>query len=157
MTLQRHPLDASVLKKGDYISPQRCEMIVGVDRKLRDYPLALVKLMDQIRDLLLREGKEWVLRTEKDGIRILVDSEAAVFTGKVRFRQGMRVMARAHRSALAVDTSNLTQLENKDHAHQLDVNGKVLQAVRVAKKLALRAHRRKTPKLVTTGDDGDES
>jgi hypothetical protein len=90
-----YPLDVTLLKKGEWISPSRCEEIHGVKREddFPRYQLETVKLAKKIEDLSDQTGRLLVCKCERLGIRILEDEsnpDYAERTRKTAFRKVLR-------------------------------------------------------------------
>ena len=118
----KYPLDVSQLEKGDYIPPEMCEEIVNVKRDCREYPMAVLKLKNEILLLCEAENKIFSARVYKDGVKIHEDGEASVYhssamtNAKKKHRRNLNDMVRR------VDRMNLdvAQLQTHDRCIMLE-------------------------------------
>ena len=136
----RWPVDYESLKKGDSIPAERLEKIIGLNRDNPKYSLALMALKQTIQDALEDLGYVWTLAIVKNDIRILTDAEASEYNHR-SLLNGMAKMFRAQYRNMAVDQTLLTEDQAKDHARRIEVDGRLIQAIRAE---------RKTPKLLDT-------
>ena len=87
------------LKPGDVISRATVETAYNANER-RDpvgFQLVMLRAMEDLRKHLRRlHQRELSIRIQADGLVILTDVEAADYNPK-RFRDGMRLMRRAHR------------------------------------------------------------
>lgn len=150
MSITRYPLDFDALKKGDYIPPERIEEIfqIKLEDDIKAFHLKLLGLKEQIEDRLWARGETATIKIEKDGVRILLDSEAADYNEE-SFNQALRKAGKAHHRNLHVNVGLLEdEKQLKQHERTLEVQGLVLQAIsETHKKLRLHAAKRTTPGL----------
>ena len=97
------------LKPGDIISRTAVETGYSANER-RDpvgFQLVMLRAMQDLQKHLRRlHQRELSIRIQAEGLVILTDVEAADYNPK-RFRDGMRLMRRAHRRLMAVDASKL--------------------------------------------------
>lgn len=142
-----HPFDVSTLKKGDNLLPAFCEQVTRVKRSDRNYSFALMKLKATIEQTRDNMGMPLVLTIRKDGIRVLTDEEASVYT-RGRFNQGEKLLVRAHHRGMCVDVGNIPADSAKEHMRGLEVQSKKLQAlIQVDTEMVLTPHKRQSPTL----------
>lgn len=146
MTTTRYPLDVNALGKGDYISLEDCEKILGKKREADPdkYRLALLGLKDLIVRELTRSGRVLTVNIHHDGIRICTDSEAAEYN-KSRFALSVRSMTDATIRNQHVDDAELTEEQRAAHRQELVKMAAVTSATIGALKtcrLGAQAHKR---------------
>lgn len=109
----RHPLDFDALQQGDYISPSQVTDATkrvgeanppppGTDsfrHRMLELRTAIINHMRQI-------GREWTVKCEGHGLRILTDPEALAYNPK-RFAAGKRTMVGANRRLRGINPANL--------------------------------------------------
>jgi hypothetical protein len=97
------------LKPGDIISRAAVETGYSANER-RDpvgFQLVMLRAMQDLQKHLRKiHQRELSIRIQAEGLVILTDVEAADYNPK-RFRDGMRLMRRAHRRLMAVDASKL--------------------------------------------------
>jgi hypothetical protein len=148
---ERYPIDYDTLNKGDTIPAARIERITGKTRTDLNYALACMALKERIETDLWKLGKPWTLKQQGEDIVVLTDAEAAEYNDR-RFKQDLRSMGRRLQHQLSVDVAQLDDDQRADHLRAVEVNGKIMQAVAVAKKqIRLEAHQRQTPRLESAG------
>jgi hypothetical protein len=144
-----HPVDVLTLRKGEWLSPDRCEAIVGVRRIHESYRLKLLALGSVI-------AKQWsdyrdeivTIKCERDGLLICTDDQA-VDENRKRRRANVRGLERAHVRQAGVDTSNLSTKELRElHERECVIGAAFLVGGRREQGAALSAHRRSTPNLI---------
>ena len=118
------------IQPGDIITRQQVEQAEG--RSERKDPIGFQLVMLRVREELIKHlkgihGRELTVRILADGLHVLDDATAAQYNPK-RFRDGMRLMRKAHRRLMAVDQSRLTPQQREDltttickQAHQLSM------------------------------------
>lgn len=149
-----HPFDVMTLSKGDWLSPDRCEAVIGVRRDRPQYRLKMLALAEEIARLWHRERSEVVTLTqERDGLLICTDDQA-VMVNKERRVQHVRGLERSLVRQGGVDTTKLSTDEHRSlHERELVVGSAFLSAGRKAVRAALKPKVRETPGLpeVKTG------
>jgi hypothetical protein len=137
------------LSKGDYISPTEIEEITNTVQSTPAYQFALMGLKGQIEKSLRSLGRPATLKAEANGLRILTDSEAAVYNPR-RSDLARHQLFLSHRRNLEVDDTNLSETERQEHYRRLEVQGKYVSALqKVERQLRVEPTKRKTPGLKT--------
>jgi hypothetical protein len=146
-----HPFDCSTLKKGDNLLPEFCESVTRCKRSDKGYSFALLKLKATIESTRANMGTPLVLTIRKDGIRVLTDEEAAVYT-RGRFKQGEKQLIVSHGRGMTVDLGNVPSDSAKEHVRGLELQSKKLQAIiRTEEEFTLAPHKRQVPTLEPEG------
>lgn len=130
MSTEKHPFDFDELKKGDTFAPDVLEQITNHQRDTKEYAFAVMHLREQIEDELEARGRPVVVASVKNNLTILTDEEAQKYTAE-RFAAAQRAMCRAHRRAMIIDRTNLSQEADGRHQRQLQVQGAKLAAISV--------------------------
>lgn len=144
MAVDYYPLDFDVLGKGDSFTPIQLEEITGKKRDTKEYQFAVLQLCQRIMRELSERGNPVTAALRRDCLCILTDEEASIHNAK-RFRANVRGLFRSHTRNMAVDSSQLGAESRKQHERAIAVNGAVLVAMKEARQLAIREHRRSTP------------
>ena len=147
-------IDVHHLQKGDYLSPTEIEEITGEMEGTREYQFALMQLRQEIEHGLRCLGRPATIKTEGSGLRVLTDSEAAVYNARhgdlARFK-----LFRAFRRNQAVDEANLSNPERQAHYRTLEVQGKYVQALKqISRQLSVEPVKRMTPGLKMAANQG---
>lgn len=142
-------VDVESLHKGDYLSPVEIEEITGEIEGTQEYQLALLQLRQEIENRLCFLGRPATIKTEEAGLRVLTDSEAAIYNARhgelARFK-----LFRALRRNQAVDETNLSAPERQAHYRTLEVQGKYVQALKqIRRQLSVEPVKRLTPGIVS--------
>lgn len=138
-------IDVASLEKGDWISPEIIEAQTGETVGTTAFQFAALKLKGEIEAALKAVGRPATLKQEGAGIRLLSDSEAAVYN-EVRGERACAQLAKAHRRNLAVDETNLPSGERQTHYRVLDRQSRYLQALRnVRRQMRATPVQRQTP------------
>jgi len=140
-----HPIDTEVLEKGDYITPEQIEDILGVSRNDKQYPFKLMYLQKKI----MMDRQDIYAKAEKDGLRILTDAEWTNYEGGL-FTNALRAMARSVRRIAAVDVRELTEDERTKHDRRQIVMAQTLQGAHSSRREAMKSlpHERSVPGLI---------
>lgn len=142
-----HPFDVNQLQKGDFISAERCEAVLGVKRSARHYRLELLKLKDQIeRQWLDLRDEVITIECERDGLLIDTD-ERAVGTNRIRRRGHVRGLEHAQVRQMGVDVSNLTPEQRDQHERECVVGAAFLLGGKREIRAVLKPHQRARPLL----------
>ena len=146
---ERFPLDFDAIEKGDVISQEEVEEIVGMEKEKdpEKFNLLRLQLIGQIIRELRDRDRFYTICQKRGSICILEDKEASPYNEK-SINRGVHRMAQAQRRNLAVDTTKLTEKEQQAHSKRLLVGGALVAAcyaVRRSPKLA--AAIRNTPLL----------
>lgn len=150
-TTSKHPVDYDSLHKGDYIPPEVTQSIIRVNREDKMFSLRLTALAEHIEKELIIRNKHATCVCEHDGIRLLTDSEAAIYLRGVR-EQSINRMRRTLRRMVRVDTGALTECERQSHDKELLTTGRMVQMIRRARREipALESHKSSSPKIEST-------
>ncbi len=138
------------LQKGDYLPPTMCARAIGAQPGEPDYWRGLLSLRDYVVNELEARGVYVTVRTRRDGLAILTDSEAAIYNGEAVPRQAHKKMCKAHRRNLLVDVAQLSPDERVLHDRRILRNGRVIQATQAARRMALTDHKRTVPAIGPT-------
>lgn len=130
---KRYPLDFSTLEKGQNIAQEQIEEIYKVKAGTTDFDLKKLELQNQIEVQLALRGILVTVRSIKNSLRILTDAEAAIYNTK-RFNNELHLLNKIHARKSAVDTSNLNPTEQAIHKHDLQNQGRVIQAIQTVKR-----------------------
>lgn len=144
-----HPIDIDNLNKGDVISLQEIQKVIGIDPDddQRAFDLARLALMAKIDTDLQRIGKQFTVAQVKGEIKVLTDEEASVYNSK-RLGNAIRTMQKAHIKISSVETGDFDDELKGKHERRVYVSSKFMQSVdNVRKELRLLPHRRNTPTL----------
>lgn len=115
MSASRWPLDFDALQRGDLIPASKVEEIAGCTRDDRRYPMAMLRLSQQIRRHFMSErGDDVTVVSDHDDIRIHTMQEQAAYTRREDDRR-RRSYVRNLRSGLSVDLSQLNETECREH------------------------------------------
>jgi hypothetical protein len=120
------PVDYDKLDKGDIIPAQVVCDFYGIQRSSRAYALVALRFAEQVKLELSRRGKNVVIRSDHDDLRILTDEEAVDYTER-EYRAGLRKAARRNADARRIDVANLTS----DAAQRLD-RALIIQAAQLS-------------------------
>lgn len=144
-----HPFDVTKLKKGDTISPERCEEVVGMSRQRKEYALKLL-------DLKLELERQWQLHLDetvticcqRDGLHICTDEEAIDVNRRARLGS-IRALERAQVRQVGVDINSVNDQKLRDlHERELVVGAAFLLGGRKHSQVALREHKRNAPTML---------
>lgn len=150
--LSTYPIDFDTIEKGSNVSPEAIEHAYGLRRTDPKYRLKQLDLRDRIVDELAVRGLRVTVKLVGDSLRVLTDEEAARYNPDM-FDRSIRGAARAHQRNTHVDPSQLTEEQRARHERNLEVQGKMLQGVRSARRSAvLTPARRRTPGLKGSND-----
>jgi hypothetical protein len=143
------------LKPGDIISRAAVETGYSANER-RDpvgFQLVMLRAMQDLQKHLRRlHQRELSIRIQAEGLVILTDVEAADYNPK-RFRDGMRLMRRAHRRLMAVDASKLPPAQREAITATICKQAQQLSMLRVkteSAELVARTERKKSdPKVIS--------
>jgi hypothetical protein len=150
---KKWPLDFDALQKGTTVNATQCADIIykihGLIPQHRLYQVRLMELANRIEKELRERGRPVTTRIKAGAVEIVTDAQAVGLNGR-RFKTGLRRSFRAHRRTVEVDARQLDSETARQHARQIEVQGKVLASVVSTRcKLALRVNERKTPLLAS--------
>ena len=142
------------LKPGDIISRAAVETGYSANER-RDpvgFQLVMLRAMQDLQKHLRKiHQRELSIRIQAEGLVILTDVEAADYNPK-RFRDGMRLMRRAHRRLMAVDASKLPPAQREAITATICKQAQQLSMLRVKTEsadLVAKTERKKSdPKVV---------
>ena len=142
------------LKPGDIISRAAVETGYSANER-RDpvgFQLVMLRAMQDLQKHLRKlHQRELSIRIQAEGLVILTDVEAADYNPK-RFRDGMRLMRRAHRRLMAVDASKLPPAQREAITATICKQAQQLSMLRVkteSAELVARTERKQAdPKVV---------
>ena len=138
---EKYPFDYDALKKGDVIAAESLEGILLIKRDDARFGLKILGLKEKIESELDARGHPVTVRIDKGSLVILTDEEAAVYNPE-QFDLGVRKAGRAHRRTIAVDMNNLEDGNRKKLERRIEVQGRVLQAIRKERRvLSVEPHR----------------
>jgi len=129
---ERWPIDVETLQKGDVISIERLEVIIGRPRGAPGFGLEVLKIREMIARQLEVIGRPMTIR-QLHGQLVLCDDETASVYNPREVEAGWRKSARAHRRNLAVDVSQLDQERRAQHDRTLVTHSRIFQAMRSAR------------------------
>jgi hypothetical protein len=148
------------LKKGEWISPDKCESLLSVKRDHKLYGLKLMGLgSDLERQWLESKGEVVTLTYEHEGIRICTDDEAVIVL-KSRRKQNIRGLERTLTRQIGVDRARLSTNDLRNlHDRECTTGAAFLAGGRInARQAELRAHAANKPSLFpdkkNTGQSG---
>ena len=134
MIHQATEIKYGTLDKGDVLSVEHCEAVMGIDRKTNPsgYTLALMGLVAQVQREIAQEGKRYTVATRKGQVVVLTDPEAAEYQDH-RFESGQKTSRRAHFYNQCVDVNNLDQDQRSKHDYNLIKQAAILSAAKGAR------------------------
>lgn len=146
------PYDYDRLGKGDLITNEQIAIRTGVPigttpEERERFELARLGERSKIERELWRRGKHITIKGVREGLRLLHDPEAAEHNARM-FESARRQLGRYYYRNSGVDESKLSDEQRAIHRRHLLVEGKVVQAVTDARRAALTAHKRKTPRAL---------
>jgi len=141
---EKYPVNVAELKKGDFLSPETCEMLTGKKRDNPRYQFA----MQSIREFIYREsekqGRPLSCGIDGDGLRIHTDAEASEYHRRLHY-MALRGMRRSmKRMVSCVDRAQLTSFEVAEHDRETALAALRVQAVREACRIERRKHKELT-------------
>ena len=125
---EQYPLDFDKLEKGSVLPIDKCEELTGLKCDHRDYPLALLRLCDQIKRACDLRGKTLAFRCHQDTIEIMEDGIASHYYEK-KIDRGQKMAKRALGDKIRrVDVSQLTTNQAERHERVIMLETARLQA-----------------------------
>jgi len=147
----KYPIQTDHLVKGSIIPAQTIERAFNVQRGTDAYQLAAMRAGKYIEDSFEDRGELVTVVQRRHDLVVLTDDEAVGHNAR-QFRVGIRKAARSHRRALAVDRAQISPVRLQEHDRNLEVNGRILSAIRTAKREILPSPRpRETPLRLRSG------
>lgn len=139
-----YPIKTDHLVKGDTVDALTIEQAFSVKRETDAYRFAMLRASDYVTRRFRDRGETVTVVDRKHNLVILTDAEAAEYNDQ-RFAIELRGAARAHARNLGVDRANLTTAQVRTHDRALEVNGRLLGAIRKERVAILSEHKRSTP------------
>lgn len=138
--ISRYPIDPDRLHKGQVITIEELETLVGFARTLERFRLGVVVIQNYINT---RTEMTAVFR--RDGLHILTDSQASGYNDR-RFHIGLDHVYNRHQKSAQVDMSNLSPPEAQEHVRNLAKQARIVAGVTaIRRQIVLDAHRRTLP------------
>ncbi len=129
-TAKQWPLDIARLNKGDVISADECEEIIGESREGKNYGLRLVNLCDTIMRMAEDDGRALPCRIVQDAIEIMTDPQAAKYYA-AQYAAGVRQCSRAHRrQAKYIDRAALDCADQQKYDRSLALQAMIQSSTR---------------------------
>jgi hypothetical protein len=142
----KYPFDTDDLVKGSVIPAAAIELAYGVQRGTDKYGLALMNARVHVANAFRARGEVVTVTQRKHDLVVLDDPSAADYNAR-RFWREIGSAAQCHVRQLGVDRSRLSEEQVKRHDGSLTTQGRVLGAVREARKITLVPRERQTPGL----------
>lgn len=142
-------VDYSQMEKGDVLSVEHCEAVLGISRKANTsaYNLALMGIVSQVQRDLWHAGRRYTVATHHGQVKVLTDPEASEYNDK-HFESGLSKSRRASGRMRMVDVGKLDSEQRQHHDRNLVKHSHILSAIRKARKdLELPPYNRNTPTL----------
>lgn len=143
------PLDIERLSKGDYIGPEIIESWSkkGVKRSHPQFSLVQLEFKTYVEGELEEMGRNWTLKIEGIGIRILKDAEASAYNHKLQIEHTNRVIRRHHKLR-GVQVDNLDGDQKKNHERAIMISSLLVTSITgVRQKIRLLPSERSTPAI----------
>lgn len=106
MSAERFPLDFDALNRGDYLSAEAVEKATLARRSDDGFWHKVLRLKEMIRDHFESRGEIVTVRSEGDGLRILVHTEQAEYA-QDRERRAIKQVLISRKEAQGVDVLQL--------------------------------------------------
>lgn len=144
---QKHPLDFGALKKGDVITREQLEVIIGAPEGSSKYSFGCLNLRNQIMRAKAVAGEPVTACVRKGEIHILADLSASSYNDRT-FKSKLKGAYRSFRRILGVDSSGFTPEQARVHGRRCETQGRILQAVSnvTGRELPVTPYRRSLPK-----------
>lgn len=145
------PLDIERLSKGDYIGPEIIEAWSkkGVKRSHPQFSLVQLEFKTYVEGELEEMGRNWTLKSEGIGIRILNDAEASAYNHKLQIEHTNRIIRRHHKLR-GVQVDNLDGDQKKNHERGIMISSLLVTSITgVREKIRLLPSERSTPAIGT--------
>ena len=130
---ERYPVDVDALCKGDVITIERLENILGMKRHDPRWWRSVLGVKTNIERQLRRGGRVLTLRQRQGDLVVCDDNEASSYNPR-EIEAGIRRSARAHERNLHVDVGNLDDARRVAHERNLVVYGRMLYAAKSARR-----------------------
>ena len=146
-------IDLDMIRPGKVIDRAECEKIVNV-KKVENpysYQFELLKLGKMLQRELWKVGKKYTVTTMDGEIQILGHADASDYNAN-RFDLALKAARAANRRMGAVDVSQLTPEQRKDHETGVVRQSRIISMLRtVPKSIALQPNADTRPKFVFKG------
>lgn len=141
-----YPINTRNLGKGSRITANQIAYATGVRVGDHKFGLAMLKIKGYVAWKLAERGLDVVIRSEKQDLLILTDSQAAPYAD-AKFQARLHQAGTALREQLSVNRANLLPEQVDEHDRACQVNGATFSAMRQARRKALvpTARERLTP------------
>lgn len=147
---RRFPVDVDRLERGSTIAPEVIEAAYQTSRDRADYSLKVLTCIAEIRRQLGPRGAGWAIRQREHGIRVLTDAEQAELMDS-ELTAGLRQVATSHTLQLAVDVTNLDEVQAAAHERAVMRGGSYMQAIAAARKKLRQLARQAQPAQIEGG------
>ena len=152
-----YPLDVRVLVKGQTFTVEELEGILHVPITDTLWWRKVLTLKQWICDERVTLGLPYLTLTQQGwhgGLHVCTDAEAAVYNVR-RMEHGKRTVNKAFRGKVAVDRTQLTESEQREHDSSLNRMAMVISAMRSASRKSpeIPAPNRVTPPMIETPKD----
>ena len=151
---QRHeyPIDTETLAKGSIITSGMITAAFGVKLDSSKYQLRLLQLREYITRRLAERGERVVVAQRQNDLVILTDEEAVAYTAN-EFRAGLRKTILNHTRTQDIDRANLSETRLQMHDRELEIQGRMVEAIRSAKASPTAIPSRRATPLVIGDED----
>jgi hypothetical protein len=112
-------LNVETLNRGDDITPEECERILGIDRDHEHFPLKLATLASQIIRESGRSSRRLSACCRQGGIHINTDFEASVYHAKLARTSERGLLRHTTLMRTTVRVSQLTATQRRQHDEAL--------------------------------------
>lgn len=127
-------IDISDLQRGDVIETATCEGLIGESFGTLEFAKRQLYLCKQIEAELWKIGRQITCIIRGGEIRLLTDIESSEYNQGL-YESGKRKIRLAHRRALAVDMSKLSDDKRKNHLEAVCKMASVISGFRYRKPL----------------------
>jgi hypothetical protein len=122
--MAKFTIDFDSLKKGDELSTERLEEMLGKKANTDEFRFAVMSVQS-----LIQERTGYTVKCGSDcALRILTDAEASEHNQKL-FQQNLRAIANRHALNCQVDVDNLSEDQRKKHDRALMVQSRYVGAI----------------------------
>jgi len=146
---KRYPWNIDEVDYGYEIPESRLIELTGEQPETTAYQLAVLQLKSRLEQELCEAGKHRTVAQRRGVLRVLTPREDSDYQ-QSRARNGIGILAKAHRKNLELDKTKLDYKEAQQHERRTLISGAMLTAAVNARKNTIRqlkASERNTPKL----------
>lgn len=130
-----YPVDVDGLNKGDEISAERVQQILGISPAHPHLRLRSYELCRTIEKLMIDRGKPAIPRLMKDGsIRICTDSEAVAVQAQRQKRIRKQARKNLRRNLRQIDPTNLLPEQQRKWEREVQASCTIVQAINSTRK-----------------------